>query len=457
MKKLLLSLLALGSVAAMAQQKVMRIALNDGTSQLVNVNDISKITFENDGEDPEPEGPQMVDMGLSVKWATYNMGATKPSEYGNFYAYGEIEPKDVYSLETYQWYYPDYNDWDCDQWEAYYKLGATFTGTNYDVAHVKWGDQWRVPTKAEWDELIYNCDWTWSSVGGVLGCKATSRINGNSIFLPAAGNMVDDQHTHDQLGCFYWTSTEYVQADISKECRNYRANLDATNQSADGYDYPEVGFSIRPVYGPAPAELLPEVTYPSDENMVDLGLSVKWASFNLGAAKESGTGLFFCWGEFTQKQYSHVYNYKYYDPLTDDYINIGDQISGTDYDVAATLWGNGWRMPTMAEMQELVDNCTWTATSSGYKVTGPNGNSIFLPACGMMTYKGAPRTSSEPGCYWCGDADTRVNWEGKPMSSTAGALRFSRAYGSNASEYFGAPQVGYASRAGGIQIRPVHQ
>ena len=104
MKKLLLSLLALGSVAAMAQQKVMRIALNDGTSQLVNVNDISKITFENDGEDPEPEGPQMVDMGLSVKWATYNMGATKPSEYGNFYAYGEIEPKDVYSLETYQWY-----------------------------------------------------------------------------------------------------------------------------------------------------------------------------------------------------------------------------------------------------------------------------------------------------------------------------------------------------------------
>ena len=67
----------------------------------------------------------MVDLGLSVKWATYNMGATAPEEAGNFYAYGETEPKEEYSLETYQWYYPDYNDWDCDEWEKYYRLGTT--------------------------------------------------------------------------------------------------------------------------------------------------------------------------------------------------------------------------------------------------------------------------------------------------------------------------------------------
>lgn len=442
----------LGIVSMQAENKVMRIHYGDGSSETKRVSDVAKITFEDETGGIDLPTERMVDMGLSVKWASYNVGATSPEEYGGFYAYGETEIKTEYTLENYKWYYYDYNDWDCDEWEKYFKLGATITGTNYDVAHVKWGEEWRIPTRAEWNELINNCTWTWVGVNGVTGAMATSKINGNSIFLPAAGNMVDEKHTHDQLGCFYWTSTEYEQADITQECRNYRANIDATNHSADGYDYPEVGFSIRPVYGPKPAVQRQSMAIPAEGQMVDLGLSVKWAPYNLGASADATTGHFICWGETMQKQYAHVYNYEHYDPLTDDYIEIGDRISGTEYDVATAAWGNGWRLPTKEEFQELIDNCTWEKQSNGYRVVGPNGNSIYLLASGFMGYKGAPRSSNEGGYYLCGDADTRLNYQGKKMVSNAVALRFTRL-----GYALQQPEVGYFSKAGGIAVRPVHE
>ncbi len=450
MNKFLYSILIAAAAfgTANAQQKVMKIEYTDGTTEMKNVTDVAKISFVNEGQvDPSDK---MVDLGLSVKWASYNVGATNPWEEGNFYAYGEIEPKAEYTLENYKWYY-DWEGEDHDQWEEYLKLGATITGTNYDVAHVKWGDQWRMPTRDEWNELINNCDFTWTGMNGMTGALITSRINGNSIFLPAAGNMVDAEHTHDQLGCFYWTSTEYIQSDISQECRNFRANIDATNRSADGYDYPEVGFSIRPVYGPVPAETLPDYNAPSE--MVDLGLSVKWAPFNIGASDASGIGDFICWGELAAKQYSHVYNYKWYDPLTGEYTEIGDQISDTEYDAAKVLWGEGWRLPTEAEFKELVEKCTWTEEAYGYTVTSPNGNSIFLPAAGMQGYRGLPRGLTQSGYYMSGNADTRTNYQGQKMTSNAVTLRFAR----GAYNKLSAPQVTYSSKAGGIQVRPVHE
>lgn len=441
---------AAGLGAMNAQTKVMKIEYKDGTTELKKVTDVQRITFADESDTPETTD-KMVDLGLSVKWASYNIGATQPWEEGNFYAYGEIEPKATYTVENYKWYF-DWEGEDHDQWEEYLKLGATITGTNYDVAHVKWGEQWRIPTKDEWTELINNCDFEWTGINGMTGAKVTSRINGNSIFLPAAGNMVEANHTHDQLGCFYWTSTEYEQSDITQECRNYRANIDATNHSAEGYDYPDVGFSIRAVYGPVPEVKLPTYTAPTE--MVDLGLSVKWAPMNIGAMSNSGVGDYICWGELYAKQYSHVYNYKWYDPLEDSYIEIGDQISGTEYDAANVLWGNGWRLPTEAEVQELVERCTWTEDSYGYTVTGPNGNSIYLPACGMQGYRGLPTgMSRQSGYYMTGNADVRTTSQGKKMTSTAACLRFAR----GAYNKLGTPEATYCSKAGGIQIRPVHE
>jgi hypothetical protein len=112
---------------------------------------------------------------------------------------------------------------------------------------------------------------------------------------------------------------------------------------------------------------------------VDLGLSVKWASFNVGASKPEEYGGYFGWADPTGEKTSTSNN---------DYpsANQPENISGTEYDAAHVHWGDSWRLPTREEQQELVNQAVWTKTSlnnvEGYRVTGPNGNSIFLPAGG---------------------------------------------------------------------------
>lgn len=451
MKKLFtfaaLSILTVG--AMYAQEHSMRIHFNDGTSTLIKATDVAKITFES-GETPQPGSDKMVDMGLSVKWAAWNVGGTKPSDYGNFYAYGETEPKTEYTIDNYKWLWEDWNDDTTlyEEWEHYLKLGATIAGTNYDVAHVKWGDQWRMPTREEWTELINSCKWSWTAIDGVSGMLATSQTTGNSIFLPAAGNMVDADHTHDQVGCFYWTASEY-DATPEVECRNYRANLDGNNRSADGYDYPEVGFSVRAVYGPAPD---PVDDFEAPTEAVDLGLSVKWAPYNLGAFSDGSLGIYLCWGEYAEKYYTHRYNYKYYDPITDSYQDLGESICGTQYDCATRCWGEDWRLPTAAEMQELIDRCTWTRSGYNVIITGPNGNHITLPAGETMNYRGKPTNSLSPvdtGYYLTGDAATGTYGNGKPKSDQCKGLRFQAAEGTHG--------LYDMYRGVGVQVRPVHK
>lgn len=452
MKKIFtLAILAATTLVAGAQEKLMRIHLADGTTETVKVSDVAKITFEDSGDAPVVPGDErMVDLGLSVKWAAWNIGATTPSDYGNFYAYGETEPKVDYSVETYKWINPDYEEGQFyDEWEQYYKLGATITGTNYDVAHVKWGEQWRMPTRKEWRELIDNCNWTWTGIDGVTGCLATSRINGNSIFFPAAGNMVGTSHTHDQLGCFYWTSSEYEGAP-NEECRNYRANMDANNHAADGYDYPDVGFSVRAVYGPVPSDV---INYLAPAEPVDLGLSVKWAPFNVGGTESSPAGEYFCWGETATKLYSHRFNYKHYDPLNDCYVDLGKSICGTEYDPATQCWGDDWRLPTAAEFQELIEKCTWTRSGYDAIVTGPNGNSLRLPAMQFLTYAGKPSGYLSPissGYYLTGDTGSETWASGAPTNNeVCTILKFFMAEG-----IYKMDNTTY--RGMGMSVRPVY-
>ena len=136
---------------------------------------------------------------------------------------------------------------------------------------------------------------------------------------------------------------------------------------------------------------------------VNLGLSVKWAGWNVGASSPEEYGGYYAWGETEEKSNFKEYTYKYY--KNNKYIDIGDNISGTRYDVAHVKWGGSWRMPTYAEQQELWESCSWKWTTRkgiyGMKVTGPNGNSIFLPAAGdrngTVVYG-----RSEYGHYWSG-------------------------------------------------------
>lgn len=131
---------------------------------------------------------------------------------------------------------------------------------------------------------------------------------------------------------------------------------------------------------------------------VDLGLSVKWASCNVGATRPEGLGNYYAWGETSPKRYYSLTNSRTYKK------DIGDDIAGTQYDAAHVAWGSRWRMPRKSEIVELCRNCTWTPTTMngvrGNKVTGPNGNSIFIPNSGFMSEAQLYNPNSY-GYYWC--------------------------------------------------------
>ena len=163
---------------------------------------------------PMPIG-EAVDLGLSVKWATFNVGASKPEEYGCYYAWGETGPKTDYSWSTYKYCNGSsstltkycYNS-------SYGNNGFTDTKTTLDpdddVAHVKWGGDWRMPTIDEFTELRNNCTWTWITLNGVNGYIVTSNKSGytdRSIFLPAAGYRYGTSLYGVGSYDFYWSSS----------------------------------------------------------------------------------------------------------------------------------------------------------------------------------------------------------------------------------------------------------
>ena len=157
---------------------------------------------------------EYVDLGLSVKWATCNVGANKPEEYGDYFAWGETQPKSTYNWSTYKW---------CNG--SYYTQTKYNTNSDYgtvdnktvleaadDAATANWGGAWRMPTKEEQDELRENCTWEWTTENGVNGYRVTSNKAGytnKSIFLPAAGYRYDS--SLDDAGSYgsYWSSSLY--------------------------------------------------------------------------------------------------------------------------------------------------------------------------------------------------------------------------------------------------------
>ena len=139
---------------------------------------------------------EYVDLGLpsGLKWATCNVGANKPEEYGNYYAWGEIKTKTEYKKDNSVTYGKQMND-----------IGGD---PKYDAARANWGGSWRLPTKEELRELENNCTWERTTQNGVKGCKVTGP-NGNHIFLPAAGRCVGSSSDNDVNHCYYWSSTPY--------------------------------------------------------------------------------------------------------------------------------------------------------------------------------------------------------------------------------------------------------
>lgn len=139
-------------------------------------------------------GHEYVNLGLSVKWATCNLGAVSPSDYGNYYAWGETSRKSTYMEENSETY--GKSTYNCD-------IGGNIST---DAAAAEWGGSWRLPTEEEVKELVDKCIWTWTTLDGRPGCKITG-LNGNSIFLPAAGGMGGSQLYYGKTNGSYWTSS----------------------------------------------------------------------------------------------------------------------------------------------------------------------------------------------------------------------------------------------------------
>ena len=185
-------------------------------------------------------------MGLSVKWASFNIGASKPEEYGDYFAWGETTAKSTYNWTTYTL---------CDGTRS--TLTKYCTTSSYgtldnktvldpedDVAHVKLGGKWRMPTDAEWTELrnTENCTWAWTTLNGVNGYIVFSKKTGNSIFLPAAGYRNDDDFDSAGSGGYYWSSS-LVTVGPSDACYVYFTSGDVCGIDCYRCD----GQSVRPV------------------------------------------------------------------------------------------------------------------------------------------------------------------------------------------------------------------
>lgn len=169
-----------------------------------------KVKVKDDNVCDDANHVHAVDLGLSVKWACCNVGATKPEERGGYYAWGETEEKSDYTWKTYKWCNGSYDSMTKYCKNRHYGRvdNKTVLDPEDDVAHVKWGGSWRMPTLEELQELVDECSWDWiTKLNGVDGCKVTGP-NGNSIFLPATGYR-NGSELFDHWGSkgYYWSSS----------------------------------------------------------------------------------------------------------------------------------------------------------------------------------------------------------------------------------------------------------
>ena len=254
-----------------------------------------------------------------------------------------------------------------------------------------------MPTEDEWLWLKDNCSWTLSDGGYIV----TSNVNGNTIFLPAAGFKSNMQYFEGSG--VYWSAT--LDGTYSSQAR--ALFFDENNRNTtNGERYS--GYSFRPVKGES-----------ISSKYVELGPGVKWAKMNIGASSAEDYGDYFAWGETSTKTDFSWDNYKW---GTYSYTgsNLTRYVSNSDYgtvdgrtlllpedDAATAAWGGDWRTPTNDEWYWLKSNCTVEASTengvTGFKftstVSGYEGNSIFIPSAGL--YRGTTATGVGSALsYW---------------------------------------------------------
>lgn len=433
------------------------------------------------------DGYDYVDLGLPSgnKWATYNVGATMPTEPGDLFAWGETTPKEDYSWSTYKWCENKMQDEDgcpkdftkyCTESEYGYMDNKRKLETADDAATVNWGGAWRTPTSDEIKELLEACTWkSGTTADGDKGMLGVSNKNGCTIFLPVNGQYggywaSSLSYLSTSKAYFLYFYGDHIDWSINERMighsvravisgKKYTVNFygsDSTlissqiiveGRRATTVNAPEIegyifsGWSDSS-YVKVTKDLDIYAKYIKNEDgkngvtvsgkvgkytYVDLGLSVKWATYNVGASQSCEYGDFFAWGETTSKEDYSWSTYKlcdghFYDMtkycIDGAYGNLDNKEKLEEKDDAATVnWGKEWRMPTDEEALELMRSCRWEwhTRFNGTKVSGylgtssVNGATIFLPAGGR--YNGNTKEEeSSYGYYWISEVDNSQTW-----------------------------------------------
>ena len=338
---------------------------------------------------------EYVDLGLPSGnlWAKCNLGASAPEAYGDYYAWGEVEPKQEYTKSNHKWYkegapsqgFTKYNNED----------GKLTLEDEDDAVIQKLGNGWRTPTLADFRELT-NQKYTTiekTTLNGVAGYQITSKKNKKSIFIPCAGFKNSEK-----------PQTRFISDDEEVAvCMTNLRRIDNMVYNAWTFAFqndrigrygkrrPD-GISIRPVKGPG---------VPVPNNCVDLGLAsgLLWAKCNMGATEPTDRGNYYAWGETSTKKKYYSDNYKHF--KIDGGIKVlkynekdGKTVLDLNDDAARANIGAGYRIPTKEDWEELLEDCKWEAVTTTlseiidpsqtkviarWKVTGPSGNSIVLP------------------------------------------------------------------------------
>lgn len=469
-----------------------------------------------------PESPLYVDLGLKdsdghpILWATRNIGAEQPNDYGGLYAWAETSSKSVYSWGTYKWITDGHIN------KYYIGDGITRLEDADDIARSSWGEDWRMPTAQEMAMLVTDCSHRWCANGnetyeGVAGVEFTGP-NGNTLFLPAAGYNPSNGQIEQDNWCIYWTSTRREEDHSDAFKFAYSVSGPSSNPYAKRYE----GRSIRPIYiytepqvpvdpdspdnpdntePDQPGNIDPEIPDTPDqpENpdkpndpepeqpdqpdqpdqnepdnpeetdqpdnpdepsipdtpddpdspnspdpeqpdasdselpdtpdqptpslptrpFIDLGITdangnvVLWATCNVGATNPQEYGDLYSWG-YTKESAIPIWDsYKWGTQENLTKYNDSDSLvflESTD-DVATVLWGEKWQIPTYEHINLLKTLCSfhWYNTTdspypgvAGVLVTGPNGNTIFLPGAGYHDGKftNKPSNQNEYAIYW---------------------------------------------------------
>lgn len=419
--------------------------------KIIEILFVLSIIFFVSCNDDTPEGPvvevnghEYVDLGLpsGALWATTDVSV----EGSVFFSWGETMPKTSYIATTYK-----------------YLAGADSTLTKYctdplcgnngfvdglfelkledDAAHVNWGGDWCMPVLDEWQELYDNCTWkTETNAEGVLVFIGTSKINGKQITFEGIGAMQGTNLLYGGKGAYYWSSTL----------------LSDTCMYANGISFSPSSINLKE--GKRPMGHCVRAVIPGDRmslRLVDLGLpsGVKWARTNLGATSPEKAGLLYAWGESVPKSFYDFTNYQFCNGTPKTLTKYcTDEESGTvdgknvldpEDDAALQLLGTGWRMPTLDDLNELMEMCKWSFATineqNGYTVTGPNGNSIFIPMSGTM-WETEMEYENLRGFYWTSTLDDEDDKWAKGLFLTSKSFSLGTGF----------------TRASGRTIRAVH-